>query len=48
MFVNYHTEKDLEQYFSAHFKTLLIKSYVEFEENDSYCILERRNNGLIS
>lgn len=34
LFVNYHTEKSLRQYFEVYFEILLLDSYAEFEDAD--------------
>ena len=42
MFVNYHTDKGIESFFNPYFKTLLIKSYKEFETGDSILYIGKR------
>ena len=35
MFVNYHLENEIEQFFTPQFETLVLESYKEFEAGDS-------------
>lgn len=42
MFVNNHTEKELNSLFENHFEVLLLESYAEFEENDSLVLIARK------
>jgi cyclopropane fatty-acyl-phospholipid synthase-like methyltransferase len=42
MFVNYHTEKSLRDFFEKHFETLLLENYAEFEDGDSLLLLAKK------
>ena len=42
LYVNYHTEKELEDFFKNNFEILSITSYQEFEEGDSLLLLGRK------
>lgn len=44
MFVNYHSEKDLESYFSALFDIKEMSTYTEFEDGDSIFLIAQRKN----
>jgi cyclopropane fatty-acyl-phospholipid synthase-like methyltransferase len=46
LFVNYHSEEDLKEFFGLHFEILYIKSYAEFEENDSILLIGRKKDSL--
>ena len=42
LFVNYHNETALRQYFQGYFEILSIESYEEFEEGDSLLLIARK------
>lgn len=42
LYVNYHTEKELEDFFKNNFEILSITSYQEFEEGDSLLLIGRK------
>lgn len=42
MFVNYHSEKSINDFFGHHFELLLTETYTEFEEGDSLLMIARR------
>lgn len=42
MFVNYHTENALKDYFKEYFEILLLESYMEFEEGDSVLLIGKK------
>lgn len=44
MYVNYHTEEDLEKAFTDHFEILTLEPYMEFEAGDSLLIIARKKN----
>jgi cyclopropane fatty-acyl-phospholipid synthase-like methyltransferase len=44
MFVNYHTEDDLRNFFEPYFKILHIEDYAEFEEGDSLLVIAKRKD----
>ncbi len=44
LFVNYHTENELKDYFSKHFEILVIEPYAEFEDGDSLLLIGRKKN----
>lgn len=45
LFVNYHLEHVLQDFFEAYFETLVIESYAEFEEADSLLFLGKKKHG---
>jgi SAM-dependent methyltransferase len=42
LFVNYHNEIDLEEFFAEGFEIILLKEYKEFEDGDSLLIIARK------
>ena len=42
LFVNYHSEKALREYFEPNFEILILENYAEFEENDSLLVIGRK------
>jgi ubiquinone/menaquinone biosynthesis C-methylase UbiE len=42
MFVNYHTESELKEFFEPLFEILSISNYEEFEANDSLLLIAKR------
>ncbi len=42
LYVNYHIEKELEDFFGAYFKILSIQVYKEFEDGDSLLLIARK------
>jgi trans-aconitate methyltransferase len=42
LFVNYHKEKNLKDFFSENFEILSLHSYPEFEEGDSLLLIGRK------
>lgn len=42
MYVNYHTNKEIETLFSVNFEILTMENYQEFEENDSIFFIGRK------
>jgi trans-aconitate methyltransferase len=42
LFINYHTEEALKDFFEGYFEILLIESYAEFEEGDSLLLIGRK------
>ena len=42
LFVNYHTEMDLDNLFNKHFQILLITPYAEFEAGDSLLLIAKK------
>ncbi|TMU57132.1 class I SAM-dependent methyltransferase [Flagellimonas algicola] len=42
LFVNYHTKVALEQLFRPHFEILLLETYKEFEEGDSFLLIGKK------
>lgn len=42
LFVNYHTEDSLKEYFEKSFDILLLESYDEFEEGDSLLLIAKK------
>jgi len=42
LFVNYHTEQSLKDYFEAYFEILMIEFYAEFEEADSLLLIAKK------
>lgn len=46
LFVNYHNEEVLKDYFKDYFEILSITSYQEFDEGDSILLIGKKNNVL--
>lgn len=46
LFVNYHSEQALREFFEVYFETLLIKSYAEFEEADSLLLIGKKKHDI--
>ena len=44
LYVNYHNEAALKQFFGGQFEMLLVESYAEFEEGDSLLLLASKKN----
>jgi cyclopropane fatty-acyl-phospholipid synthase-like methyltransferase len=44
LFVNYHSEKVLREYFEKYFELLVLESYAEFEEADSLLLIGKKKN----
>ena len=44
LFVNYHNEGSLEEFYKDYFELLSIESYNEFEDEDSLLLIGRKNN----
>lgn len=44
LFVNYHSEKVLREYFEKYFEILVLESYAEFEETDSLLLIGKKKN----
>lgn len=44
LFVNYHSEKGLQDFFEAYFDILIIENYTEFEETDSLVLIGKRKS----
>lgn len=44
LFVNYHSEEVLRNFFDPYFEILIVESYDEFEKGDSILILGRKKN----
>jgi cyclopropane fatty-acyl-phospholipid synthase-like methyltransferase len=44
LFVNYHLEKVLREYFEKYFEILVLESYAEFEEADSLLLIGQKKN----
>ena len=42
LFVNYHNENIIREFFSGYFEILLLESYQEFEEDDSLLLVGRK------
>ena len=42
LFVNYHSEADLEEFFKDYFEILSLTNYPEFEEEDSILLIGRK------
>jgi len=42
MFVNYHNESSIHEYFGKDFEVLLLEEYEEFEEGDSLLLIGRK------
>ena len=42
LFVNYHNETSLKEFFDNYFEVLLIETYKEFDEGDSILLIGRR------
>lgn len=42
LFVNYHSEKALKDFFEGSFEILVIESYAEFEEEDSLLLIGKK------
>ncbi|MDF1697333.1 MAG: class I SAM-dependent methyltransferase [Saprospiraceae bacterium] len=42
LFVNYHSEQDLKDYFERYFEILSVECYAEFEEGDSLLLIARK------
>ncbi|GAB5465624.1 MAG: hypothetical protein Kapaf2KO_10600 [Candidatus Kapaibacteriales bacterium] len=42
LFVNYHLEQELRNYFEQYFEILLLKSYAEFEDGDSLLLIGKK------
>ena len=42
MFVNYHTKKTVKAFFENHFDILLLESYKEFDEDDSFFLVAKK------
>ena len=44
LFVNYHTEQALKDFFKDYFEILIIESYAEFDEADSILFIGKKND----
>jgi cyclopropane fatty-acyl-phospholipid synthase-like methyltransferase len=44
LFVNYHSEKGIQNFFESHFESLLLLSYAEFEKGDSILFLGKKKS----
>jgi len=44
LFVNYHSEKTLREFFEVYFEIFLIESYAEFEESDSLRLIGKKKH----
>lgn len=42
LFVNYHSETDIREFYKSHFEILLIEEYAEFEDGDSLLLIGRK------
>lgn len=42
MFVNYHSEQALREFFEGYFEILVLESYAEFEEGDSLLLIGKK------
>lgn len=46
LFVNYHTENELREFFDRYFEILVLESYAEFEEADSLMLIGKKKNDI--
>lgn len=46
LYVNYHTEKTLRDFFENYFEILLIEKYKEFEDEDSLLLIGEKRGGI--
>lgn len=44
LFVNYHSEQNLRDYFEQYFEVLVIESYPEFEDDDSLLLIGKKRD----
>ena len=44
LFVNYHSEKDLQEVFNNYFEILSLANYTEFENNDSILLIGKKKH----
>lgn len=42
LFVNYHDEKSIQEFFQTRFEILLLEPYAEFEKNDSLLLIGKK------
>ena len=47
LFVNYHSEKSLREFFEPYFETLLLESYAEFEQGDSILFIGKKKENIL-
>ncbi|WP_422359993.1 class I SAM-dependent methyltransferase [Reichenbachiella sp.] len=46
LFVNYHSEKALKEYFEEYFEILVLERYAEFEEADSLLLIGKKKSNI--